>query len=55
MIKAMLEAYQDDSTETSSLNEDQLDEIRPRKADHLKNKSKSYTWEQVKENARKAL
>jgi putative addiction module component (TIGR02574 family) len=53
MIKALAESYQNDEQELS-LSEEQYQRIDKRREAHLKAKSKSFTWEQVKQNARKA-
>ncbi|MBU2950461.1 addiction module protein [Tamlana agarivorans] len=53
MIKALAESYQEDEQELS-LSEEQYQIIDKRRAAHLKGESKSFTWEQVKENARNA-
>jgi len=51
MMKALAETYQSDETEVS-LTEDQYKLIDGRRKDHLKGKSKSYSWDEVKYNAR---
>ncbi|MDO6761097.1 addiction module protein [Tamlana sp. 2_MG-2023] len=53
MIKALAESYQEDEQELS-LSEEQYQIIDKRREAHLKGESKSFTWEQVKENARNA-
>jgi hypothetical protein len=55
MIKALAESYQNDQQETFTLSGEQYDMIDKRRASHLKNESQSFTWEQVKQNARKAI
>jgi putative addiction module component (TIGR02574 family) len=51
MIKALAESYQNDEQELS-LSEEQYKMIDKRREAHLKGESKSYTWEEVKQNAR---
>ena len=53
MIKALAESYQNDEQELT-LSEEQYQMIDKRREAHLKGKSKSFTWEQVKQNARNA-
>lgn len=53
MIKALAESYQDDEQELM-LSEEQYRKIDKRREAHLKGESKSFTWEQVKQNARNA-
>ncbi len=53
MIKALAESYQDDEQELT-LNKEQYKLIDKRREAHLKGESKSFTWEQVKQNARNA-
>ncbi|MEX0995654.1 MAG: addiction module protein [Flavobacteriaceae bacterium] len=53
MIKALAESYQNDEQELS-LSEEQYKMIDKRRESHLKGESKSFTWEQVKQNARNA-
>lgn len=53
MMKALAETYQNDEQELS-LSEEQYQMIDKRREAHLKGESKSFTWEQVKENARNA-
>lgn len=52
MMKALAE-YQNDEQELT-LSEEQYQMIDKRREAHLKKASKSFTWEQVKENARNA-
>ncbi|WP_445958136.1 hypothetical protein [Yeosuana sp.] len=54
MIKALAESYQSDEQETFMLSEEQYKMIDKRREAHLKGESKSFTWEQVKQNARNA-
>lgn len=54
MIKALAESYQSDEQETFMLSEEQYKMIDKRRKAHLKGESKSFTWEQVKQNARNA-
>ncbi len=54
MMKALAESYQNDEQETVTLSEEQYQMIDKRREAHLKNESKSFTWEQVKQNARNA-
>lgn len=54
MIKALAESYQNDEQETSLSNE-HYQILDQRREAHLKGESKSLTWEQVKQNARKAI
>tara|TARA_R110002049_G_scaffold66281_1_gene173168 strand:- start:868 stop:1101 length:234 start_codon:yes stop_codon:yes gene_type:complete len=53
MIKALAETYQNDEQELT-LSEEQYQIIDKRREAHLKGESKSFTWEQVKQNARNA-
>lgn len=53
MIKALAESYQKDEQELT-LSEEQYQMINKRRAAHLKGESKSFTWEEVKQNARNA-
>lgn len=53
MIKALAESYQKDEQELT-LSEEQYQMIDKRREAHLKGESKSFTWEQVKKNARNA-
>jgi putative addiction module component (TIGR02574 family) len=54
MIKALAETYQNDERELA-LSEEQYQMIDKRREAHLKGESKSFTWEQVKQNARNAV
>lgn len=51
MIKALAESYQSDEQETFTLSEEQYQIMDMRREVHLKGESKSFTWEQVKQNA----
>lgn len=53
MMKALAETYQNDQQELT-LSEEQYQMIDKRREAHLKGESKSFTWEQVKQNARNA-
>ena len=53
MMKALAESYQSDEQELT-LTEEQYQMIDRRREAHLKGESKSFTWEQVKQNARNA-
>jgi phosphoribosylanthranilate isomerase len=53
MIKALAESYQNDEQELT-LSEKQYLMIDKRREAHLKEESQSFTWEQVKQNARNA-
>jgi putative addiction module component (TIGR02574 family) len=53
LIKALAESYQNDEQELR-LSDEQYQMIDKRKEAHLKGESKSFTWEQVKQNARNA-
>lgn len=53
MLKALAETYQNDEQELT-LSEEQYKMIDARREAHLKGESKSFTWEQVKQNARNA-
>ena len=53
MIKALAESYQDDEQDLT-LNKEQYELIDKRREAHLKGESKSFTWEQVKQNSRNA-
>lgn len=54
MIKALAESYQSDEQETFVLSEEQYQIIDKRREAHIKNEGQSFTWEQVKQNARNA-
>ena len=51
MIKALAESYQSDEQELT-LSKEQYKLIDKRREAHLKGESQSFTWEQVKQNAR---
>ena len=51
MIKALAESYENDEQELT-LSEEHYKMIDERRDAHLKGESKSFTWEQVKQNAR---
>ncbi len=53
LIKALAESYQKDEEELA-LSEEQYKMIDKRREAHLKGESKSFTWDEVKENARNA-
>tara|TARA_R110000751_G_scaffold76729_1_gene154679 strand:+ start:1797 stop:2075 length:279 start_codon:yes stop_codon:yes gene_type:complete len=53
MMKALAESYQNDEQELT-LSEEQYQMIDKRREAHLKGESESFTWEQVKQNARNA-
>jgi len=53
LMKAVAESYQNDEQEIT-LTENQYQIIDKRREAHLKGESKSYSWEQVKQNARNA-
>lgn len=53
MIKALAESYQQDELEVT-LTKEQYHMIDKRREAHLKGDSKSFTWNQVKDNARNA-
>lgn len=53
MIKALAESYQSDEQELT-LSEEQYKMIGQRREAHLKGESKSFTWDEVKQNARNA-
>lgn len=53
MMKALAESYQNDEQELT-LSEEQYQLIDKRREAHLKGESKSFTWNQVKQNARNA-
>lgn len=53
LIKALAESYQNDEQELM-LSEEQYQMIDKRRERHLKGESKSFTWEEVKQNARNA-
>lgn len=52
MMIALAESYQNDEDELI-LSPDQYEMIDKRRDAHLKGESKSFTWEEVKQNARK--
>lgn len=53
MIKALVESYEQDEQEVT-LSKEQYQMMDKRREAHLKGESKSFTWDQVKENARNA-
>jgi len=53
MIKALVESYEQDEQEVT-LSKEQYKMMDKRREAHLKGESKSFTWDQVKENARNA-
>lgn len=53
MIKALVESYEQDKQEVT-LSKEQYQMMDKRREAHLKGESKSFTWNQVKENARNA-
>lgn len=55
LIKALAESYQKDAQEDFVLSKEQYEEMDRRREAHLKGESKSFTWEQVKQNARNAI
>ena len=55
LIKALAESYQKDAQEDFVLSKEQYQEIDRRRESHQKGESKSFTWEQVKQNARNAI
>lgn len=54
MMKALAESYQNDELELA-LGEEEYKMIDKRREAHLKGESKSFTWEEVKQNARNAV
>ena len=55
LIQALAESYQKDAQEDFILSKEQYEMIDRRREAHLKGESKSFTWEQVKQNARNAV
>jgi len=53
MMKALAKSYQNDEEELA-LSKEQYQMIDKRREAHINGKSESFTWEQVKEKARKA-
>ena len=53
MIKALVESYQNDEHDLT-LSEEQYKIIDQRREAHQKGTSESFSWDQVKQNARKA-
>ncbi len=53
MIKALAESYQSEEQDLT-LSEEQYKMIDKRREAHLKGESKSFTWDEVKQNARNA-
>lgn len=53
LMKALAESYQNDEQELT-LSDADYEMIDKRRESHLKGESKSFTWEQVKQNARNA-
>ena len=52
LIKALAESYQNDSQEDLTLSQEQYQILDQRREAHLNEESASYTWKQVKQNAR---
>ena len=52
-MKALAESYENDEQELT-LSEEQYEMIDKRREAHLTGLSKSFTWEEVKQNAKKA-
>ncbi len=55
LVNALAESYQEDEQEGITLNEKQYEIIDKRRESHLQEKSQSFTWEEVKQNARNAV
>ncbi len=53
MMLALAENYEQEST--TALTEEDYMEMHQRRLDHLNEKSESYSWEDVKEEAKKTL
>ncbi|WP_438426248.1 addiction module protein [Aquimarina macrocephali] len=51
IVKAVMESYREDEF---TLTEEQYKILDERRERHLKGESKSFTWEEVKQNARRA-
>ena len=51
IVKAVMESYHEDEL---TLTEDQYKILDQRRERHLKGESTSFTWEEVKQNARRA-
>ena len=51
IVKAVMESYHEDEL---TLTEEQYKILNERRERHLKGESKSFTWEEVKQNARRA-
>lgn len=51
IVKAVMESYREDEF---TLTEEQYKTLDQRRERHLKGESKSFTWEEVKQNARRA-
>jgi len=54
LMKALAESYEEAAQEDFILSEEQYAIIDKRRKAHVKGESKSFTWEQVKQNARNA-
>ena len=54
LMKALAESYQKDAQEDFILSKEQYDMIDRRREAHINGESKSFTLEQVKQNARDA-
>jgi len=52
--KALAESYQKEAQEDFILSEEQYQMLDKRREAHLNKRSKSFTWEQVKQQARNA-
>ncbi|NJY63383.1 addiction module protein [Salinimicrobium sp. CDJ15-81-2] len=53
MIEALAETYQNEAQEPS-LSEEQHEILDDRKEKHLSGRSKTFSWEEVRQNARKS-
>ncbi|MCF6348895.1 MAG: hypothetical protein L3J20_11440 [Flavobacteriaceae bacterium] len=55
LVKALAESYQKDALEDFILSEEQYQMLDQRRQAHLKGESKSFTWKEVKQNARNGI
>ena len=54
MIKSLIESYQEEEVDSSTLNEEHYREIDCRKEEYINDPEDTYTWEEVKESIRNA-
>ena len=54
MIKSLIESYQEEEEDSSTLNKEHYREIDRRREEYLNDPEDTYTWEEVKESIRNA-